>query len=96
MWTAGHSGSASDDQLLDFGRKRLFDNALDRSALNDNGNRIHSTGELNIKATIPAGTLNPKQSLLAPTPMQRQTQMLLTDTGPTVGDTARSYMRGGS
>jgi hypothetical protein len=70
---------------------------LDRSALNDN-NRIHSTGQLDVSVNAPPGTkVNYHgQNLLKNTSMQRQTQMMATDTGPSVSDTARSYMRGGS
>jgi hypothetical protein len=70
---------------------------LDRAALNDN-NKISSTGKLSVDVNAPAGTkVNYSgDNLLRATSMQRQTQMMPTDTGPSVGDTARSYMRGGS
>jgi GH24 family phage-related lysozyme (muramidase) len=70
---------------------------LDRSALNDN-NRIHSTGQLDVSVNAPPGTkVNYHgQNLLKNTSMQRQTQMMPTQGGPTVADTAQSYMRGGT
>jgi hypothetical protein len=70
---------------------------LDRSALNDN-NKIHSTGKLDVSVNAPPGTkVNYHgQNLLKNTSMQRQTQMMQTQGGPTVADTAQSYMRGGT
>lgn len=70
---------------------------LDRSALNDN-NKISSTGKLSVDVNAPPGSKvdYSGDNLLRATSMQRQTQMMPTDTGPSVSDTARSYMRGGS
>ena len=72
-------------------------NPLDRRALNDN-NKIQSSGSLDVNVNAPPGTKVDYNgnNLLRATSMQRQTQMLPTDTGPSVADTARSYMRGGS
>jgi hypothetical protein len=73
--------------------------ALDRGAIDrQNSSTINSTGKLSVDVKAPPGSKvdYTGNNLLAPTSMQRQTQMLVTDTGPSVGDTARSFMRGGS
>jgi hypothetical protein len=70
--------------------------ALDRSALS-RPHEINSTGNLSVDIKAPPGSKVDYSgtNLLTPTSMQRQTQMMPTDTGPNVADTARSYMRGG-
>jgi hypothetical protein len=73
--------------------------ALDRNAVDrQNGASINSTGKLSVDVNAPPGTKVDYNgdNLLRATSMQRQTQMMPTDTGPSVADTARSYMRGGS
>jgi len=64
--------------------------------MNDN-NKIHSTGKLDVNVNAPPGTgvKYHGQNLLKNTSMQRQTQMMPTQGGPSVSDTANSYMRGG-
>jgi hypothetical protein len=71
--------------------------ALDRQALSK-PTEISSKGNLSVDVKAPAGSKVEYNgnNLLKPTSMQRQTQMMPTDTGPNVADTARSYMRGGS
>ena len=78
-------------------RAKLGGEPLDRNALNDN-NKIHSTGKLDVSVNAPPGTkVNYHgQNLLKNTSMQRQTQMMPTAVGPSVDDTAQSYMRGGT
>jgi hypothetical protein len=72
-------------------------NDLDRGALS-RPQEINSTGSLSVDVKAPPGSkVNyTGNNLLAPTSMQRQTQMMPTDIGPNTADTARSYMRGGS
>ena len=84
---------------LGLDRGELDRPALDRSAVDkQNGASINSTGKLSVDVNAPPGTKvdYSGDNLLRATSMQRQTQMMPTDTGPTVGDSARSYMRGGS
>ena len=102
---ASQMGYTSKDFPTDggFSYRRLDDRAaldrpaLDRSALS-RPTEINSTGQLNVDVKAPAGTKvdYSGDNLLRNTSMQRQTQMMPTDTGPSVSDTARSYMRGGS
>jgi len=79
--------------------------AADRAALNppdraalSKPQEINSTGNLSVDVKAPAGTkvAYHGQNLLKNTSMQRQTQMMPTSSGPTVADTAQSYMRGGT
>jgi hypothetical protein len=73
--------------------------ALDRSAVDrQNAATINSTGNLSVDVKAPAGTkvAYSGNNLLKNTSMQRQTQMVPTQGGPSVGDTAQTYMRGGS
>ena len=74
-----------------------LDKPLNRGALNDN-NKIVSTGNLSVDVNAPPGTkVNYSgNNLLKNTSLQRQTQMLPTEGGPTVADTAQTYMRGGT
>jgi len=78
-------------------RRDLDRPALDRSALSK-PQEINSTGNLSVDVKAPAGTkvAYHGQNLLKNTSMQRQTQMMPTSSGPTVADTAQSYMRGGT
>ena len=72
--------------------------ALDRRALS-RPQEISSTAKFEADfKNVPRGAqLSLKgTNLLVPTSMQRQTQMMPTDVGPSVGETARSFMRGGT
>lgn len=83
----------------DFRRPAPDRTALDRRAIDkQNGGAINSTGKLSVDVKAPAGTkVNyDGNNLLKSTQMQRQTQMLPTNIGPNVRDTADSYMRGGN
>ena len=72
-------------------------NPPDRAALSK-PQEINSTGNLSVDVKAPAGTkvAYHGQNLLKNTSMQRQTQMMPTSSGPTVADSAQSYMRGGT
>lgn len=71
--------------------------ALDRAALSK-PTEINSRGNLDVNVSAPAGTkVNYHgQNLLKNTSMQRQTQMMPSQGGPSVSDTANSYLRGGA
>jgi hypothetical protein len=71
--------------------------ALDRTALN-RPTEVNHKGRLDVSVSAPPGTKANYNGtgLLKNTSMERQTQMVPTQTGPTVGNIMDSYMRGGN
>jgi hypothetical protein len=101
-----HASPGNESPFHAFNRQRdlsawsSFDRAaLDRGTVDRaNGGSINSTGKLDVNVSAPAGTKVDYNgtNLLRNTSMQRQTQMLPTMGGPSVSDTADSYLRGGA